>query len=112
MTDDNLKMITIYHESPKFSNPNNLRMSACVVLERPIKLEGDINTSLLEPTKCIVMRFEIKPDHFQDAWEASFVWMTENGSRKTEAPPFEVYYNNASEHPEGNFIVDFCIPIV
>lgn len=108
----NTKMVTIYHDSPKITDPNNLRMSACLVLNNPIKTEGEVNLRTLKSTKCIVSRFEITPFQFQQAWESSFVWMTENGYKKSTIDPFEIYYNNAAEHPENKFIVDLCIPIV
>ena len=71
-----------------------------------------METKVLPPTKCIVSRFEITPFQFQQAWEASFVWMTENSYKKAMTAPFEIYYNNAEAHPENKFIVDFCIPIL
>ncbi|PQJ78635.1 GyrI-like domain-containing protein [Polaribacter porphyrae] len=52
------------------------------------------------------------PFHFQQAWEYSFVWMTENGYKKSTLNPFEIYYNDASNHPENKFIVGLCIPIL
>ncbi|APZ48013.1 hypothetical protein BW723_00685 [Polaribacter reichenbachii] len=106
------KMVTIYHDSPKITDPNNIRMSACIVLNDPIDLDDSVNLRILSPTKCIVSRFEITPFQFQQAWESSFVWMTENGYKKADNDPFEIYHNNAAEHPENKFIVDFCIPIL
>ena len=112
LINEQTKMVTIYHDSPKITDPNNLRMSACIVLNDPIDINGEINLRVLSPTKCIVSRFEITPFQFQQAWEASFVWMTENGYKKSTIDPFEIYYNNAAEHPENKFIIDLCIPIL
>ena len=106
------KMVTIYHDSPKITDPNNVRMSACIILNNPTKTEGKINLKTLETTKCIVSRLEIKPSQFQQAWEANFAWMVENGYKKSSTNPFEIYHNNAQEHPENKFIVDLCIPIL
>lgn len=106
------KMLTIYHDSPKNTHPNQLRMSACIVLDEPIDFEGNMDLKILSPTKCIVSRLEITPFQFQDAWEKSYAWMKENGYKKSEFDPFEIYYNNAAEHPKNKFIVDLCIPIL
>lgn len=111
LINEQTKMVTIYHDSPKITDPNNLRMSACIILNEPIELDSEVNLRVLSPTKCIVSRFEITPFQFQQAWESSFVWMTENGYKKSEIDPFEIYHNNAAEHPENKFIVDLCIPI-
>ncbi|MBU3012779.1 AraC family transcriptional regulator [Polaribacter vadi] len=112
LINEQTRMVTIYHDSPKITEPNNLRMSACIVLNDPIDLDDSVNLRILSPTKCIVSRFEITPFQFQQAWESSFVWMSENGYKKADNDPFEIYYNNAAEHPENKFIVDFCIPIL
>ncbi|WP_375241109.1 GyrI-like domain-containing protein [Polaribacter sp.] len=111
LINEKTKMVTIYHDSPKITDPNNLRMSACMVLNDPIDLDGEIDLRILSPTKCIVSRLEITPHQFQQAWEASFAFMVKNGYEKSNIDPFEIYYNNAAEHPENKFIVDLCIPI-
>ena len=112
LINEQTRMVTIYHDSPKITDPNNLRMSACIVLNDPIELDGEVNLRILSPTKCIVSRLEITPFEFQQAWESSFAFMIENGYKKSEIDPFEIYYNNAAEHPENKFIVDLCIPIL
>ena len=35
----------------------------------------------------------------------------ENGYKKADRFPFEIYHTNFKEHPEGKMTVDFCIPI-
>ena len=112
LINEQTRMVTIYHDSPKITDPNNLRLSACIVLNDPIELDGEVNLKILSPTKCIVTRLEITPFEFQQAWEASFVFMIENGYKKSEVDPFEIYYNNAADHPENKFIVDLCVPIL
>lgn len=111
MAQENLKMITIYHDSPKITDPNHLRMSACILLNYPVKVDGEVSLRTIEPTKCVVSRLEIGPSEFQQAWESNFVWMNEHGYQKGEADPFEIYYTNPNEHPEGKCVVDLCIPV-
>lgn len=111
MDQENLRMVTIYHDSPKISDPNNLRMSACMVLNSKTSVDGEVGIRTIEPVKCVVSRFEITPYEFQQAWESSFVWMVENGYQKADKDPFEIYYNNYLDHPERKFIVDLCIPV-
>ena len=111
MAQENLRMVTIYHDSPKITDPNHLRMSACMILNQPVKADGEVGLRTLESTKCIVSRFEITPFEFQQAWESNFAWMTEHGYKKADKDPFEIYYNNYVDHPEKKFIVDLCIPI-
>ncbi len=112
LIDEQTRMVTIYHDSPKITDPNKLRMSACIVLNDPLEIDGEVSLRILSPTKCIVSRLEIAPFEFQQAWESSFAFMVENGYKKSDLDPFEIYYNNAAEHPENKFIVDLCIPIL
>ena len=112
MNQENLRLLTIYHDSPKITSPDNIRSSIAIVLNEKVTVEGEVSLKAINPEKCIVSRFEITPDKFQQAWESSFVWMSENGYKKSDQDPFEIYYNNCQDHPENKFIVDICIPIV
>ena len=112
MSQENLRLLTIYHDSPKITSPDNIRSSIAIVLNAPTSVEGEVSLKTFKPGKCIVSRFEITPNDFQKAWESNFVWMTENGYKKGTQDPFEIYYNNCQDHPENKFIVDMCIPIV
>ncbi|CAL2104350.1 protein of unknown function [Tenacibaculum sp. 190130A14a] len=111
MNQPNLRMMTIYHDSPKITDPSKIRMSACMILNEKVTANGEINLKTIPATKCIVAHLEVTPREFQQAWESNFVWMSENGYRKADRDPFEIYYNNAQEHPEGKWIVDLCIPV-
>jgi AraC family transcriptional regulator len=61
LINETTKMVTIYHDSPKATDPNKLRISACIVLNKPIKAEGEITLRTLESTKCLVSKLEITP---------------------------------------------------
>lgn len=107
----NAKMGRIYHDSFKITEPEKVRMSACMVLDSPIQVSGEIGLTSIEKGKYIVGHFEIEPKDFEKSWNALFVWMNENGYKKIDKNPFEIFHNNFSEHPENKSIVDFHIPI-
>jgi len=111
MEQKNLRMVTIYHDSPKITDPNHLRMSAGMILNTITTVEGRVSYRAFKPGKCIVSRMELAPSEFQQAWESNFVWLNENGFKKADRDPFEIYYNNYIDHPEGKFVIDLCIPI-
>ena len=111
MNQENLRLITLYHDSPKITEPSQIRLSAGIILNAKVSVEGDVGVLTVSPEKCIVSRFVITLDNFEKAWESSFVWMSENGYKKGSKDPFEIYHNNYLEHPENKFIVDLCIPI-
>jgi len=111
LMNDQTKMVTIYHDSFKVTEANKVRMSAAILLNKPIVTEGEIGLTSIEAGKFIVGSFEIQTNEFEKAWTGLFIWMNENGYKKTDKNPFEIYYNNFNEHPEKIAIVDFFIPI-
>lgn len=105
------KMVTIYHDSFKVTEANKVRMSASIVLNQPVEAEGEIGLTSIEAGKFVVGSFEIGLNEFEKSWTGLFVWMNENGYKKADREPFEIYHNNFNEHPQRKAIVDFCIPV-
>lgn len=111
LVNDQTKMITIYHDSFKVTEADKVRMSASILLNKAIETNGEIGLITIEAGKFIVGSFEIVLTEFEKSWTGLFVWMNENGYKKADREPFEIYYNNFNEHPEKKAIVDLCIPI-
>lgn len=111
ITNSETKMARIFHDSFKITDPDKVRMSICILTNKHFVLEGDINEGIIKKGKCIVGRFEITPNDFEKSWSSLFVWMNENGYKKAEENPFEIYNNDFREHPESKCIVDLHIPI-
>ncbi len=106
------QVITIYHDSFKVTETSKVRMSACITLKETFQPEGEIGRTSIKDGKFIVGRFEIRPEEFEKSWTGLFLWMNENGYKKADREPFEIYYNNFNDHPEKIAITDFCIPII
>ncbi|MDA6070882.1 AraC family transcriptional regulator [Flavobacterium sp. AC] len=111
LMNDQTKMITVYHDSFKVTEADKVRMSASILLDKAVKTNGEIGLTTIEAGKFIVGSFEIGLNEFEKSWTGLFVWMNENGYKKADREPFEIYYNNFNEHTEGKAIVDFCIPV-
>jgi len=105
------KMGRIFYDSFKVTAPNKVRMSVFLRTNEPFETEGEINKLTVKRGKCIVGRFEITPNEFEKSWTSLFIWMNENGYKKSSENPFEIYHNDYREHPENKFIVDLNIPI-
>lgn len=105
------KMLTIYHDSFKITEADKVRMSACLILNKKTEVSGEIGLTSIEKGKFIVGHFEIGIHEFEKSWTGLFIWMNENGYKKADRNPFEIYHNNFNEHPEKIAIVDFCIPV-
>ncbi|GGE38997.1 AraC family transcriptional regulator [Pedobacter psychrotolerans] len=105
------KMVTIYHDSFKVTEANKVRMSASILLNKPVEVNGEIGLTSIQKGKFIIGSFEIGLNEFEKSWTGLFLWMNENGYKKADKNPFAVYHNNFNEHPEKKCIVDFHIPI-
>jgi AraC family transcriptional regulator len=106
------KMVTIYHDSFKTTAPQKVRLSACITLPEPMKVSGNIGRTSIEKGKFIVGSFVIGLIEFEKSWNSLFVWMAENGYKKADRDPFELYHNDYRVHPEKKCIVDYFIPIL
>ncbi len=111
MDHPDLKMATIYHDSFKITEASKVRMSACIILNSPVKAVGEIGLTSIRSGKHIVARYEIRPEEFEKAWSGLFVWMNENGYQKRDRDPFEIYHNDFNQDPQRKCIVDFYIPV-
>ncbi|CAL2105245.1 AraC family transcriptional regulator [Tenacibaculum sp. 190524A02b] len=108
---DTTKMATIYHDSPKITTLDKMRMSACIVLEKALKTDGEVGLRTIPAGKYAIASYEITIDKFEKAWEAVFVWLSQKGFKVRVAEPFEIYHNDFNMHPEKKCIVDFYVPV-
>ncbi len=111
LMNDQTKMIIIYHDSFKVTEANKVRMSAGILLDKPTETDGEIGLTSIKAGKFIVGSFEIGKSEFEKSWTGLYLWMNENGYKKADRNPFEIYHNNFNTHPEKKAIVDFYIPI-
>ncbi|WP_124981421.1 AraC family transcriptional regulator [Nonlabens xiamenensis] len=112
LMNDHSKMVTVYHDSFKFTSPEKVRISACILLDEPMAPEGQIGRRTIPEGKYIKSAYTIGVNEFEQAWTGLFVWMNEQGYQMADKEPFEIHHNNFNEHPQKKAIVDFYIPIV
>lgn len=105
------KMVTIYHDSFKITSQEKVRVSACVTLNKPFNAAAEVGLTAIEKGRCIVASAELELKDFGNAWKGLFVWMADNGYKKAERNPYEIYHNDYRTHPQQKSIVEFCIPI-
>ncbi|MFZ4931733.1 AraC family transcriptional regulator [Chryseobacterium sp. Mn2064] len=109
---ENVKMISVYHDSFKITPPDKVRIHACMLLDEKLEQqEGEVFSETIEAGKFIVGRGEVTLHNFEQCWVSLFLWMNENHYSIRKIFPFEIYHSNFKDHPEGKMIVDFCIPI-
>jgi len=111
LINDNAVIMRIYHDSFKFTAADKVRMSACLLLNQPVKHSGGISITTIEKGRYICGSFEIGLHEFEKSWTSLYLWMNEKGYRKSDKNPFEILHNDYRTHHEKKSIVDFFIPI-
>lgn len=104
-------VLSVYWDNPEITPPEKCRLDACVSVPEGTATEGQVALQTVEGGPYGVCSFEIGPDGFQQAWEEAFAWLIDSGYECNDMPCFELYHNDANEHPEGKWIVDICIPL-
>lgn len=111
MNEPEAKVIALYYDDP-FSTPiEKLRSDACISIHSSIETNGEICTKDMPKGLFAVGHFELKIGDFPEAWQLTTKRLVEEGYTCTVHPPYEIYHNNAAEHPKHLWIIDICIPI-
>lgn len=105
------KMINVYHDNPKITDEDKLRLSVCLTVPKDTKTEGDIGKMVLSGGRYVIGSFELKSNEFEQAWTYTYNWLMKNGYQPADSLSFENCKNNPAEHPEHKHIVDICVPV-
>lgn len=105
------KTVTVYHDDPAVTGVEKVRQDASIIVEKDVKVEGEIGKSTVSAGKYAIGHFEIKETEFELAWNTMCSWLTESGYQPGEGSTYELYHNDYNEHPKHKFIVDICIPV-
>ncbi|PKN66800.1 MAG: AraC family transcriptional regulator [Deltaproteobacteria bacterium HGW-Deltaproteobacteria-12] len=101
----------VYWDNPEITPPEKCRVDACVVVPRGTTTDGQIGLQVISGGPYAACHFEIEPNSYHKAWEDAFAWLVSSGYECDDKPCYELYHNNAEEHPEGKWIFDICIPL-
>lgn len=105
------KTMTVTHDDPSVTKIDKVRQSACIVIDKDVKTEGEIGRMTVPGGKYAVGRFELGFTDFERAWNTMCLWFTESGYSQGDGCTYELYHNDYTQHPEQKHIVDICIPV-
>ncbi|WP_316825522.1 AraC family transcriptional regulator [Pedobacter miscanthi] len=111
LTKSDTNICRVFHDSFKLTDAEKVRMSVGILTPHEIKVDRWLGLTTMEKGKNIVGHFVIEPKEFEKSWSSLFIWMSENGYKKADRHPYEIYHNDFNEHPEKKCIVDLHIPI-
>ena len=104
-------MLGVYWDNPDVTPSEKCRIDACISVPHGTAPEGQVGIQTIRGGPYAVCHFEIQADCFQQAWEDAFGWLVNSGYECDDKPCYELYHNNAADHPEGRWIFDICIPL-
>lgn len=105
------KILAIYWDNPEVTPPERCRFDACIIVPDGTVPEGPVYIQTVRGGPYAVCHFESSPAGIRPAWEDAFAWLCDSGYECNDTPCYEMYHNNAAEHPEGKWIFDICIPL-
>ncbi len=106
-----LEAISIYHDDPDHTAPEEQRISVGITVPKGTKPDGEIEIMHIPAGDFVVGSFEIYPDEYGNCWKEVMDWIPENGRKATPGPMYECYRNDPNTHPLGKHIVDICVPV-
>ena len=107
------QIMSIYHDSPKITKPDKLKVSACISLDGINIDTSDINTRTIPSGKYIEANFELGIDELPNMWEGIFVWIFNKGHKiNNELDPFDIYHNDFNTHPQKKCNTTIYIPVL
>lgn len=105
------EMLGVYWDNPEVTAPEKCRTDACIGVPPGTETEGAVDLQTISGGLYAVCSFELVAEGFQQAWEDAFAWAVQCGHDCDDKPCYELYHNNAEEHPEKKWIFDICVPL-
>jgi len=104
------KILAVYHDDPKVTEQDKLRLSMCLTVPENTKVDGRIGKMEIAEGAYAVGRFEVNSQEFGEAWDWLYgSWLPQSGYQPDDGPCFEVY---PEEPKAGEKIkVDICVPV-
>lgn len=107
-----LETIGISHDDPGVTEGDKCRYDACVVVDKPVKPEGEIGVKTIVGGTFAVFIHKGSYMKMQETFDAIFSkWIFEKSIELRNAPIMEKYLNNPYETPEDDLRTEIYIPI-
>lgn len=112
LNQENLKVMSVYHDDPDITDEDKLRTSVCISVPRETVSDGEVGRMALPGGLYASAKFEISSDQYEEAWNVLCgAWLPQSGYQPAEGVCYELYLNNPQEHPEQKHIVEINIPV-
>ncbi len=100
----------IYHDDPKITDEQKLRLSVCVPIADDTEVLGEIGEMTIGGGEYAVGSFLLGTGEYEAAWSYMFSeWFPTSGYQPADSVPFERYSGKSDE--KGKTKVDICVPV-
>jgi AraC family transcriptional regulator len=102
-------VLGVYWDNPEVTPPDKCRVDACVSVPEGTVPEAPVEIQTIVGGPHAVCHFEISAGGSQNAREKAFAWLVNGGCECEERPCYELFHNEARDHPEGKWVYDIRI---
>lgn len=110
--------LVLYHDVGNLTEDDKLRLSVCMTIDTPVRLDDEIGTTKITAGKYAIGSFLLDSTQYQQAWDYMVhKWLPESGFHLSDKPAFEFYppdeegQENDCENSRKR-LVDIYLPVV
>jgi len=106
------KMLGISFDDPWITPQDKCRYYACITVPEGMTFDHTVGLMDIEGGKYAVGRLAGQPREIQLAFRFFYGdWLPGSGYQPADLPCYELYHATPDTDPDGNFVVDICIPV-
>lgn len=104
--------LCVYHDDPKITDDNKLRISACMTVPKGTETDGEVGQMTIPGGKYAVASCIVASNQYEEAWDAIMgAWLPDSGFQPDESFCYEIVRNKPDEHPQHLHFVDIHVPV-
>lgn len=104
--------IGVYYDDPEVTAPGKQRADVAVTISEHIHPTGDVQVQTLAGGTHAVLTHKGPYDKLGESYRWLYsVWLPDSGREPADAPPYEVYLNDACQTPPEELLTEICIPL-
>lgn len=105
--------IGVYHDDPEVTAPEKQRADVGVTVSDSFQPSGEIQVQTLVGGVHAVLTHKGPYSTLGESYRWLYsVWLPNSGREPADAPPYEVYLNDASQTAPEELLTDICIPLL
>lgn len=104
--------IGVYHDDPEITAPEKQRADFGITVDEAFQPTGEFQVQTLAAGLHAVLTHRGPYETLGDSYRWIYgVWLPDSGREPADAPPFEVYLNDAGTVGPEDLLTDICIPL-